>query len=237
MSSQEVSGAPAPLRAVLFDAAGTLIELRESAGSIYARFAEPYGVSLPAWRLDDALSRVMSHAPPRVFPGVPRDEVEREEIAWWRAIVRSSFLAADSTVKFSDFDTFYRELFDYFSTTDAWGLRPDAAEVLDRLRADGLATGVVSNFDHRLPQLLQALDLHRVLDLVVIPADCGFEKPDPRIFGFACERLGFDPAQVAHVGDDAERDARAAEEAGLRSLLVGDFESLGDVVDTITAGV
>ncbi|MDP6980596.1 MAG: HAD-IA family hydrolase [Myxococcota bacterium] len=225
-----------PLRAVLLDAAGTLIEPRESVGITYSRFAEPYGASLPAWRLDDAFVRVMGHAPPRVFPGAARDDIEREEIAWWRAIVRSSFLAADSTVKFSDFDTFYSELFDYFSTSEAWGLRPGVSEALALLRERGLATGVVSNFDHRLPKILQALDLQCFLDLVVIPADCGFEKPDPRIFGFACEKLGLEPAQVVHVGDDAVRDARAAEEAGLRSLLVGDFESLGDLVHSITAG-
>ncbi len=239
MSGPGVSASPIELRAVLFDAAGTLIELRESVGTSYARFAEDHGVTLPAWRLDDAFHRVIRHAPPRVYPGASAEEIVREEIAWWRAIVRSTFLAADSTVKFPDFDAFYAPLFDYFSTAQAWDVRAGVPAALGRLREHGFAIGVVSNFDHRLPKILQALELEPLLDLVVIPADCGFEKPDAGIFDFACERLGIASVHVAYVGDDREKDGAAAQHAGLTSFIVEDFDSFGALVDGLiqaTAG-
>ena len=57
------------IRAVLFDAAGTLIELAESVGETYARIAERFGVALPASRLDDAFYRVWASAPPMMSNG------------------------------------------------------------------------------------------------------------------------------------------------------------------------
>jgi len=224
------------LRAVLFDAAGTLIAPQQSVGTTYGRVASRHGVELPAWRLDDAFHRVLRHAPPRVFPDLPAEEVRRQEVGWWRAVVRSTFLAADSTVKFPDFDVFYGELFDAFSTREAWCVRDGMAECLAALRDAGLATGVASNFDHRLPKILQALELEALLDTVAIPIDCGFAKPDAGLFHFACAQLDCLPEQVAHVGDDPARDTEAARRAGLAGFAIGDFPAPMDLVRAIRGG-
>lgn len=50
--------------------------------------------------------------------------------------------------------------------------------------------------------------------------DVGAPKPDPRMFHEACARLGLAPAEVLHVGDDVERDVRAALTAGLGAAWV-----------------
>ena len=63
------------IRAVLFDAAGTLIELREPVGEIYAREASAQGLSISARRLDDAFRRIFSRADPMLFPDASLDEV------------------------------------------------------------------------------------------------------------------------------------------------------------------
>jgi len=46
----------------------------------------------------------------------------------------------------------------------------------------------------------------------------GIGKPDRRIFHEACRRLGCEPAQVLHVGDDLALDALAARDAGLHAF-------------------
>ena len=53
---------------MLFDAAGTLIALREPAGETYARSARRLGIRASAQRLDDALARSLRRAPPMLFP-------------------------------------------------------------------------------------------------------------------------------------------------------------------------
>ena len=88
---------PALIRAVLFDAAGTLIAPREPVGESYARLARDYGVALSAWRLDDAFRRIFAQAEPMVFPEAAPEEIPALERDWWRRVVRATFLAADST--------------------------------------------------------------------------------------------------------------------------------------------
>ncbi len=61
---------------------------------------------------------------------------------------------------------------------------------------------VVSNFDTRLRPLLHSLGLDCLFDSLIISAEHGIEKPNPRLFEAACEELGVDPADAVHVGDD-----------------------------------
>jgi 2-haloalkanoic acid dehalogenase type II len=48
----------------------------------------------------------------------------------------------------------------------------------------------------------------------------GVGKPDPRIFAAACERLGCEPHEVLHVGDDLRLDVHGALDAGLQAAWV-----------------
>jgi putative hydrolase of the HAD superfamily len=43
-------------------------------------------------------------------------------------------------------------------------------------------------------------------------------KPEAEIFRLACERLGVQPAEAAHVGDRLDLDAEGATAAGLRGV-------------------
>jgi HAD superfamily hydrolase (TIGR01549 family) len=52
----------------------------------------------------------------------------------------------------------------------------------------------------------------------------GRAKPDASIFLAACERLGCEPAQVLHVGDDIEMDIVGAHRAGLRTCWINRAE-------------
>ena len=212
--------------AVLFDAAGTLIELREQVGDTYARVAAVHGVKLPAWRLGDAFGRVLRRAPPRAFPDAAAASIPDRERGWWRDLVRSTFLAADSTVRFDDFDAFFAELFSQYDGATLWQLRAGAAETLLALRNAEIRLGVVSNFDQRLHGILDALGIAALLETVVLPADCGCEKPDRRIFEVALDRLGCSAARTVYVGDDTEKDTNGARLAGLVAIDLADLGPL-----------
>lgn len=218
---------------MLFDATGTLFETRESIGTVYARRAAPHGVELPSWRLDDAFRRILASAPPRVFPDAKADEIAELEFQWWRAVVRSSFLAADSTVKFDNFGAFFEQLYAYYESADAWTLRPGSGDLLRELKRREFRTGVVSNFDQRLPIILQALEINDFLDVVMIPARCRIEKPDRRIFAAALETLELPAGSVVYVGDDPEKDRAAGARAGMQCLDPDAFEVFGDLLEHI----
>jgi putative hydrolase of the HAD superfamily len=68
-------------------------------------------------------------------------------------------------------------------------------------------------------------DLHRIglagyFRFSVSARDCGVAKPSPSIFHAACARLGVAPADVLHVGDDAELDIVGAQAAGLQTAWI-----------------
>ena len=213
-------------RAVLFDATGTLIELREPVGETYACTAKRHGAAISAWRLGDAFSRVWRRAPPMVYPGQGREAAAAREREAWREIVRQTFLAADSAVRPDDFDACFEELFAHFARGAAWRVRRGAREALCALRDAGFAVAVVSNFDRRLPGILADLALAPLLDLVWLPSDAGVAKPDPAIFASAVRALGVSPAQAVFVGDDALRDLAGARAAGLRAVDVASLATL-----------
>ena len=221
--------------AVLFDAAGTLIELREPVGETYARLARPFGVELPAWRITDAFGRIHRRAPPMVFPDAAPEEVERAERRWWQEIVRETFLATDGTLRFSDFDAYFESLYRTFARPESWRRVAGSRQALAALRAQGLVTGIVSNFDQRLPAILEGLDLAAFFDVVVLPASVGAAKPDARIFQVALERLAKHAAETVYVGDDREHDLEGARAAGLRAIDAGALATLAELPRRVEA--
>lgn len=219
-----------PIEAVLLDATGTLIELARPVGEVYAEAAARQGITLPAWRVQDAFERVMRRATPRVFPELTsRDEIAAAEKAWWDDLVRQTFQAVDSTVRFPDAPALYDDLFAAFARADAWRLRDGAREALDGLDAAGVRVGVVSNFDLRLEALLDALGIGSRLACVVLPAHCGARKPDAPIFRAALAALGLPAEAVVLVGDDPAVDLAGARAVGLRAIDVAALDSLADL--------
>ena len=78
--------------------------------------------------------------------------------------------------------------------------------------------GVVSNFYGNLDVLLEEGGLSPFLDAVVESARVGIEKPDPAIYRLAAERLALAPEDVVMVGDNFDRDVRAARRIGMRAI-------------------
>lgn len=98
---------------------------------------------------------------------------------------------------------------------EGWQAHADAAPLLDRLEAAGVAYGALSNASTTLQtSKLARADLVRVPMLVGVDT-LGFGKPDPRVFTEACRLLGTDPARTLYVGDELDVDGRGGRDAGL----------------------
>jgi putative hydrolase of the HAD superfamily len=103
------------------------------------------------------------------------------------------------------------------------------AETVDRMRAD-YALGVITNGDGKL-QRVKWLRLNLGIELVVISAECGFEKPDSRIFAHACSLAGVDACDAVFVGDRLDVDIAGAKGAGLRAVW---FNNWGGKLDGLS---
>jgi putative hydrolase of the HAD superfamily len=203
------------IRAVTFDAAGTLITLREPVGCTYARTARALGIVADETAVERAFRDAFRAAPPLAFAKVGRAERTRQERAWWRDVVRHALGAGGAHARF---ETCFETLYAHYARADAWLVHSDVRPALDALRARGLRTAVVSNFDGRLPGLLDALGLARAMDAIVWSSDVGAAKPAAAIFIDAVQRLAVAPHEACHVGDDLEIDVGGARRAGLRAV-------------------
>jgi putative hydrolase of the HAD superfamily len=61
------------------------------------------------------------------------------------------------------------------------------------------------------------------LEFVVDSQVVGLEKPDPRIFAVALERMGLPPERTVYIGDLRSVDAAGARNAGMHFVLLDPF--------------
>lgn len=100
------------------------------------------------------------------------------------------------------------------------------AETVELLRGD-YTLGVITNGEEKL-QRAKCLRLSLGIELVVISGECGFEKPDPRIFAHACSLAGVAPREAVFVGDRLDVDIAGAKTTGMRAVW---FNHWGGVLD------
>lgn len=89
-------------------------------------------------------------------------------------------------------------------------LYDDAHPLLERLK-DRYVLGVITNGNADVYRL----GVGEYFDFALSPMDVGAAKPDRIIFEAACNRAGFDPSEIAHVGDDPEADVVGSASYGM----------------------
>ncbi|MEO1003064.1 MAG: HAD-IA family hydrolase [Cyanobacteria bacterium J06638_7] len=203
-------------RGLLLDAMGTLMALREPLGRTYARVARGHDITVKPEALERVFRSVYRQAPPLAFPGLSGAALVAAEVSWWGDRINATLAGAGGPAAPPEMVS---ELFALYGEPGLWRVYEDVPAVLERWHRRGLALAVVSNFDSRLPGLLEGLGLSRWLRLVVVSSAAGAAKPSPVPFHLALEGLGLGPEQVWHVGDSPE-DHQGAAAAGLRCLLV-----------------
>jgi putative hydrolase of the HAD superfamily len=206
-------------RAVFLDALGTLVELEPP----WVGLRRALGDAVEEGPLIDAVKAEMAYYREHSIEG--RDADSLADLRRRCAAVLSERLGLEVGVE---------------TLLGAIRFHPfaDAGPALAALRARGLATVCVSNWDVSLHRVLERCGLSSGLDAVVCSAEAGAPKPDPRIFERALTIAGCSPEQALHVGDTAVEDIAGARAAGLRALLIrrdggGDVASLTEVAELV----
>lgn len=110
----------------------------------------------------------------------------------------------------------------YTYTEMWWKIEPDTHETLSQLKELGYRLAMISNASNA-PDLNRLIDNHRLRDyfeLVVISADEGIRKPDPRIFANTLARLGASAENAIMVGDTLPADILGAKMSNIKSVWV-----------------
>jgi len=156
---------------------------------------------------------------------IPADQGERELLALFEAGVRGDtfdrWLAArglGGDVAVGDLVAAYR------AHAPDIAAFPEAVPLLERLRAEGAAIGLLSDGDPAVQGAkLHALGLRDAFDAIVVTGELGPDawKPSPRGYVEVLRRLGdVPPGEAVYVSDNPAKDFVGARRAGLRSLRV-----------------
>lgn len=216
------------IRAVFFDAGGTLLRTAEPVGRTYARLAGHYGWEVAEGPLEQGFRAAWKK---RVAAGAGADGTLGRE--GWKKILRASVEVGGVPDDFP-FQDYFEEVYAHFARPDAWRDFPETEEVLTRLQEKGFRTGILSNWDPRLRQVLAGFDWASRLDPVLISEEVGAEKPGTEIFRKAEQAGGLAAGECALVGDDPISDRGGAERAGWRWALVSRPErGLGDALASL----
>jgi putative hydrolase of the HAD superfamily len=199
------------IKAISFDAVGTLFCLTQTVGDHYALVGSEVGLTLGPRELDRAFYVAWKQMPRRTAIDGPRPNDDK---AWWCELVNLVLDQVAPSLSEFDRDNFFEIAYEHFAEAGVWELYPEVVGVLEKLRPR-FQLAVISNFDGRLRFILRHLGISKRFAHVFVSSEIGADKPDPEIFRRAVKIISLKPNEVLHVGDDPERDWKAACEAGL----------------------
>jgi putative hydrolase of the HAD superfamily len=199
------------IRAIFFDAVGTLFHLNGTVGHHYASVANEVGLTLDPRELDDAFYSAWKKMPRRAAIAGPR---ENDDKGWWRELVDIVLDQVAPSLSEFDRDNFFEIAYEHFAEAGVWELCPEVPGVLEQLQPR-FQLAVISNFDGRLRFILEHLGISKFFAHIFVSSEIGADKPDPEIFRRALKLIDLKSNEVLHVGDDPQRDWEAASAAGL----------------------
>ena len=219
------------MQAVTFDFYNTLVYHRAGIGRgrQYQEYLSAAGFASDPWEhqvLYDAFEYYGACYSPTLS-----DEVK---LSFWTEFTRRLFertnVRAPETVDYAEHAQAMRDIMG----PNCFAVFDESLQVLRGLKETGLRLGVISDWQKGLTHFCDELGIGAYLDVVVASGEVGYQKPDPRLFEIARERMRIAGHEILHVGDRVE-DVEGAAAAGFSAaLLVRGGEPAAAEVPVIT---
>ena len=98
-----------------------------------------------------------------------------------------------------------------------------AIELLDFLKQKGIKLSLISDSDglrkYKMVRISK-LGIDSYFDAIITSDDSGFNKPHPKIFKMALNKLGVDVDSAVMVGDNPRSDCMGAKKLGIKTICV-----------------
>ncbi|KAI7882963.1 hypothetical protein K492DRAFT_127101 [Lichtheimia hyalospora FSU 10163] len=137
---------------------------------------------------------------------------------WWEELVYDTFISAGvpKTELDPKFNILFDSLYERFTGDRGYSVFPDVHDTLVYLKNQDISTGVISNSDERLSEVLHNLGIRPYFDFVLPSYRAGYEKPEKEIFDQALRIMHpynpTRPDQALHIGDDLNADYKGIQE-------------------------
>ena len=218
----------ATIRAIFFDAGGTLIYPRvEELGQELTRFGFP--ATIEDFRVAERMGKrkLEEFLWPRIES---RDFPPQADSMYWLEYVRA--LLERLRVPLELHGDVTHTIVERFRDIRFWShVFPDTEPLLQTLRAENYYLGVISNSIGTIEEQLGRVGLARYFRTVLDSAVVGVEKPNPRVFEMALDRAQVSAREAVFVGDLYATDIGGAGLACIRGVLMDRFGAYDDSVD------
>jgi putative hydrolase of the HAD superfamily len=208
------------IRAVFFDAVGTLIHPEPPAVAVYADAARRNGSRYDLATIATRFRRAFQHEEATDAANGHRTD-EARELRRWRDIVTG---VLDDV---RDSEACFHHLYEHFADPGNWSCAAGAAEVVAELNRRGYLLGLASNFDHRLHRIADELPAQKLIHHRVISSEVGWKKPAAEFFAAMRAAVELESSQILMVGDDLTNDVCGAQAAGMEAILLAKDTSGG----------
>ncbi len=104
----------------------------------------------------------------------------------------------------------------------------DVLPVLRQIRNNNVKLGIISNIDREIRTMCRELGLETLMDVIVTSREAGASKPSVEIFNYALKCIKVAASEVLYVGDQVQIDVVAAQNAGMRGILI-DRDNCSDI--------
>jgi len=196
-----------------------LFRVRGSVGEIYANTAKNYGLALSDSKINESFKKAFAEAPPLCFPEIPKEASKVTlEYKWWEDLV-GNVISPKEFKNENEFKLFFGELYNIFSKKNTWEIYDDVLPFLNKLKGNSYRLGIISNFDSRLHQILEILEIKNYFEVIVCSSEIGFAKPQKEIF---LQSIPSDikKSEVAMIGDHFDLDITPAKALGLEAFWI-----------------
>jgi putative hydrolase of the HAD superfamily len=202
----------ADVRAVVFDAVGTLIDPDPPAANVYCQIGRRFG------------SQLSESAIAERFRQAFQDEEQRDRQNDWqtsesREVERWKNIVGRVLEDVRDPEACFRLLFEHFARPESWRCQAEAGPVLEALAGPGLILGLASNYDSRLRSVVEDKPELRMIKHLIISSEVGWRKPAEKFFAAVSQIVGQPADKILYVGDDQINDYQGATAAGLPTVL------------------
>lgn len=95
----------------------------------------------------------------------------------------------------------------------------DTIEILGYYKERGFTNIILSNHIPELEDIVRELGLSEYITYCISSANVGYEKPNPKIYKYALEKL-HNHSEIWMIGDSIIADVKGAESVGIKGVLV-----------------
>jgi HAD superfamily hydrolase (TIGR01549 family) len=205
------------IKAVLFDALQTLIDLDPSFPGAFARVCSDFGYNIS----EEDVARVMPHVDDLEMKRLSDEDNLRVTNEFleerWLTMNELIFSRVGIEGNVREMAVEMENRFEHGSFTKIF---PDTIPVLEGLRDRGMRLGIVSNGTASIMNCLKYHGIDSYVDFILVSGLVGWEKPARRIFEIALEKAGVKPCEAVFVGDHYFCDIQGSRSMGIRPIMI-----------------